>query len=77
MRSRRYERLLEDQREFTRECLMRLDRVLDANTRALIELTESTRVELRDMRYASNAQTQALLKVIDRMDRLDPGGAAA
>jgi len=30
-----------------------------------------------ELRAESRAQTQALLRVIDRMDRFDPGGAAA
>jgi hypothetical protein len=33
--------------------------------------------EVREGRDEQRAQTQALLRLIDRMDRLDPGGAAA
>ena len=77
---RRYERLIEDQRRFTQECLMRFDRVVEANTAALRDLrasSETMRAELRDLRAAGNAQTQALMAVLDRLDRIDPGGAAA
>jgi hypothetical protein len=33
--------------------------------------------ELRELREESRAQTQALLRVIDRMDRLEPGSGNA
>jgi len=33
--------------------------------------------EIRDLTAESRAQRQALLRVLDRMDRLDPGGSAA
>jgi hypothetical protein len=33
--------------------------------------------EIRDLVAEGRAQREALLRVIDRMDRLDPGGSAA
>jgi septation ring formation regulator EzrA len=32
---------------------------------------------LRDLREEDRAQRQALLRMVDRIDRLDPGGSAA
>jgi hypothetical protein len=56
----------DDLRSFIREINARMER----GTQAMI-------AELRDLREESRAQRQALLRVIDRMDGLDPGGAAA
>ena len=76
--------LYEDTRQFMREMMLRMERVTDDHTRAMHEVTDDhTRAmdevvtELRDLTAESRAQRQALLQVIDRMDRLDPGGAAA
>jgi hypothetical protein len=33
--------------------------------------------ELGDLRHETRAQTQAIFRVVDRLERLDPGGAAA
>jgi hypothetical protein len=55
-----------DLREFMREWLLRYDKRWQGQEALLGELREET-----------SAQTQALLRVIDRMDRLDPGGSAA
>jgi hypothetical protein len=63
----------DDLREFLRETTVRVDRSLTRFERSLAELIH----EVRDGREEQRAQTQALLKLIDRMDRLDPGGAAA
>src|SRR5438552_4096180 len=56
----------DDMREFMREITTRMERV----TRVLV-------AEVREGRDEQRAQTKALLRLIDRMDRLDPGGAAA
>lgn len=55
-----------DLREFMREITLRVER----GGREQVK-------EMRELREESRAQTQALLRVIDRMDRLDPGGSAA
>jgi hypothetical protein len=55
-----------DLREFMREMLLRYDKRWGAHEAVLLEVRDETR-----------AQTQALLRMIDRMDRLDPGGSAA
>jgi hypothetical protein len=55
-----------DLRVFMREITLRVER------------TGREQVEaIRDLRAQTQAQTEALLRVIDRMDRLDPGGSAA
>ena len=54
------------EREFMRETTMRMERVFR-------ELTQ----QVSEGRDEQRAQTQALLRLIDRMDRMDPGGAAA
>ena len=68
---------LEGDREYMRELTLRNERVfrdlsagIRAGTREILE-------EVREGREEQRAQTQALLRLIDRMDRLDPGGAAA
>jgi len=74
-------------REFIREATIRIDRtfrdfaaflhdqsvVLQGQTAAPHQLTS----EVREGRAEQRAQTEALMRLIDRMDRLDPGGAAA
>jgi hypothetical protein len=64
-------------REYMRELTLRNERVfrdlsagIRAGTREILE-------EVREGREEQRAQTQALLRLINRMDRLDPGGAAA
>jgi hypothetical protein len=66
----------EGDREYMRELTVRNERVfrdlsasIQAGTREILE-------EVREGREEQRAQTQALLRLIDRMDRLDPGGAA-
>ena len=70
-----------DLREFIREQTVRADLVTDRQLTALDALVlreregiaalrqmrVELREELRDLRYESRAQTQALLKVIDRL----------
>jgi hypothetical protein len=63
----------EDIREFMRELTLRNERVF----RDLSAGIRETLNEVREGREEQRAQTQALLRLIDRMDRLDPGGAAA
>jgi Ribonuclease G/E len=58
--------MFDDLREFIREITLRVER----GGREMVQ-------ELRDLRAESQAQRQALLQLIDRMDRLDPGGSAA
>jgi hypothetical protein len=60
-------------RVFMRDITLRIERGGREQVRQLRELTESVRKD----REENRAQTQALLRVIDRMDRLDPGGSAA
>jgi hypothetical protein len=67
----------EGDREYMRELTVRNERVfrdlsasIQAGTREILE-------EVREGREEQRAQTQALLRLIDRMDRLGPGGAAA
>jgi hypothetical protein len=55
-----------DMREYMRETFLRSDRRAQAQMAALREVGDESR-----------AQTNALLRLIDRMDRLDPGGSAA
>jgi methyl-accepting chemotaxis protein len=55
-----------DLREFIREMLTRFDRAAQAQAAGLQEVYDESR-----------AQRQALLRLIDRMDRLEPGGSAA
>jgi hypothetical protein len=68
-----YAEIYADMRQFIREITLRIQRIGREEIRELRELRE----EHRDLHEQSRAQTQALLRVIDRMDRLDPGGAAA
>ena len=77
----------EPYKEFIREMTLRIERVLGGFARELREdrleyakrfdvlqaNTEKILVELRDLREESRAQTQALLRILDRMDN---GGSA-
>jgi hypothetical protein len=56
----------DDLRTFIREMIVRMERTTQAQV-----------AELRDLREESRAQREALLRWIDRMDGLDPGGAGA
>jgi hypothetical protein len=58
--------LYSDFRQFTRDMIRRVER-----------LGEDQIKTLRALREESRAHTQALLSLIDRMDRLDPGGSSA
>jgi hypothetical protein len=62
----RSEAMFADLRVFMREITLRVERGGREQVAVIRELREETR-----------AQTQAILRVIDRMDRLDPGGSAA
>jgi hypothetical protein len=56
----------EDLRSFIHQINLRMER----GTQAMV-------AEFRDLREESRAQRQALLRLIDRMDGLDPGSATA
>jgi hypothetical protein len=62
---------ISDEIELTREEI----RLQAAFAELMREIREG-RAEQREARAEQRAQTQALLNLIDRMDRLDPGGAA-
>lgn len=62
-----------DTHQFMREMVLRMDQITERHERAMSAVVK----ELRDLGAESRAQRRALLQVIDRMDRLDPGGAAA
>lgn len=79
--------MTDDDRVFMRELLLRFGKHQDEVLAELRAQRKAWEAELRaqretwqresqDMRAELRAQTQALLKVIDRMDRLDGGGAA-
>ncbi len=70
-------RLLADFRQFTRDMIVRMERLGREEALELRRLGEEQRAfrdEQKDLRAESRAQTQALLRMIDR---LGPGGAAA
>jgi hypothetical protein len=60
-------------REFMREMILRLDRITDRHIRRLDALTD----EILDHRDETRAQTQAILKLLDRMSRFDEGSGEA
>jgi len=62
----RQEAMFGDMRQFMHEITLRVER----GGREVVR-------ELRDLRAESRAQTQALLQLIDRIDRIDPGAASA
>lgn len=77
-RREEFERLMEasecrteETREYNREILLRNEKVYTGVIARLEELGEETRANIEETR----AQTQALLRLIDRFD--EPGGAAA
>ena len=70
-------------REFAREQQLRFERLMadmrrrdDEDRRVYIARFDAMQEDMRDLREDSRAQTRALLKVLDRLDRLDDGGAA-
>jgi hypothetical protein len=68
----------EETREFIRETTVRMDRIfrdLSAVMQEQIAAFRALAAEVRDGRDEQRAQTQALLRLIDRMDGLEPGGA--
>jgi hypothetical protein len=68
-----YTTLVHDLRDHTSALMTRCDR----NMLRIDRRMAAHEAETRDLRAESRAQTQALLQMIDRMDRPDPGGAAA
>lgn len=60
---------VEESREFNREILLRNEKVYTAVIRRMEKMSQETRSNIEE----TKAQTQALLRVIDRMDRLDGG----
>ena len=62
-----------DLRVFMRDITLRVERGGREQVRQMRELTDA----VREDREENRAQTETLLRVIDRMDRLDPGGSAA
>ncbi len=68
-----YARSMKDWREFTHEIMLRVERLGRDEIRALSRMTD----ELHDLGLESRAQTEALWRVIDRMDRLDGGSPPA
>ena len=66
-----FERRDEEMREFNREILLRNEKVY---SNVIVRLEEMGR-DLRSNTEETKAQTQALLRLIDRFDK--PGGAAA
>lgn len=77
-REEKLERLVEETREFNREILLRNEKVYTAVIAQLEENTEQMRLssdQIRSNTEETRAQTQALLRLIDRFD--ESGGAAA
>jgi chromosome segregation ATPase len=83
----RHAELYSDLRQFIRDMNARMNRAMreqvaelrkvgDALGGQTAELRE-LRMEQRELRQDSRAQTQALLRMLDRFDRLDPGEAGA
>jgi hypothetical protein len=70
-RDEEFRSLVEETREYNREILLRNEKVYTGVIARLEELGEETRSNIEETR----AQTQALLRLIDRFD--EPGGAAA
>ncbi len=68
---RQFERRDEEMREFNREILLRNEKVY---SNVIVRLEEMGK-DIRSNTEETKAQTQALLRLIDRFDR--PGGAAA
>ena len=70
-RQRRADIALEEAKEFNREILLRNEKVYTGVIRRLEELGEESRKVLAETRWNTDetkAQTQALLRVIDRLD---------
>lgn len=72
------ERRTEETREYSYEILLRNEKVYTGVLVRLEELSEETRSNIEETRSnieETRAQTQALLRLIDRFD--EPGGTAA
>jgi len=77
-REERLDRLVEETREYNREILLRNEKVYKSVLVRLEEMGKEIRestAQIRSSTEESRAQTQALLRLIDRFD--EPGGAAA
>jgi len=66
-----------EMREFTRQMILRVDRIGRDQARELSRLNDELERQGREGREESQAQRNALLKVLDRLDRLDPPPATA
>jgi hypothetical protein len=66
----RMERSERAHRSFLRDTLAEFRVEIQRDVRAL-------EAEVRDLIDKNRAQREALLRMIDRMDRMDPGGASA
>jgi hypothetical protein len=67
-------------RESTERLFARQERFLSEQVSVLgrlVAVIDRIGGDMRDLRQAGNEHSQALLRMIDRMDRLDPGGSAA
>src|SRR5680860_423690 len=64
-------------REFSRQMILRVDRTGREQARELSRLNDELERQGVEGREESRAGRSALLKVLDRLDRLDPPPAAA
>jgi uncharacterized membrane protein YqiK len=68
---------LPEHREFMRQMILRVERIGRDQWRELSRLNDELERQGVEGREESHAQRNALLKVLDRLDRLDPPPAAA
>ncbi len=68
---------LPEHREFMRQMILRVERIGRDQWRELSRLNDELERQGAEGREESHAQRSALLKVLDRLDRLDPPPAAA
>ena len=68
---------LPEHREFMRQMILRVERVGRDQGRELSRLNDELERQGAEGREESRAQRNALLKVLDRLDRLEPPPAAA
>ncbi|MFL5894524.1 MAG: hypothetical protein ACJ76Z_05355 [Thermoleophilaceae bacterium] len=67
-------------RQFMREFLVRFDRIMDAHIERIDAGTAQLRkltAEMSDHRDETRAQTQAILRLLDRMSRFGGNGGEA
>ena len=77
-REERLDQLVEETREYNREILLRNEKVYTSVLARLDEMGKEIRestAQIRSNTEESRAQTQVLLRLLDRFD--EPGGAAA